>query len=104
MTITAGRPFTVAEWLADRPASGAVARQEAPHWRRGHVEPRPFPFDTLERLLRASTATDVGAAIGITRRHVLRLRATGLTIHQADRFATAAGYHPATVWPEWWSA
>lgn len=33
-----------------------------------------------------------------------RYEAEGLDTYQADRCAVRAGYHPANVWPDWWSA
>lgn len=47
------------------------------------------------------TDPELAAAVGITERHLLRLKATGLTLLQADRYAVACGWHPASIWPGW---
>lgn len=39
--------------------------------------------------------------LGVTDRHLRRLRTEGLTTLQADRYAVACGWHPAAVWPGW---
>jgi hypothetical protein len=44
---------------------------------------------------------ELAATVGITVRHVHRLKLTGLTHLQADRYAVACGDHPARVWPGW---
>lgn len=38
---------------------------------------------------------------GVTDRTIRRLRESGLTNLQADRYAIACGQHPAYVWPGW---
>jgi hypothetical protein len=44
------------------------------------------------------TSRQLAEAHGITADHVGRLARNGLTDVQADRWATAAGFHPAQVW------
>lgn len=44
---------------------------------------------------------ELALRVGITERHLLRLKVTGLTWLQADRYAIACGAHPANIWPGW---
>lgn len=44
---------------------------------------------------------ELAATVGISERHLLRLKAIGLTLLQADRYAVACGWHPASVWHGW---
>lgn len=39
--------------------------------------------------------------VGVTRFTLHRLTHIGLTVEQADMFASALGAHPAIVWPAW---
>lgn len=45
----------------------------------------------------------IAARLGVSTRTVWRWRASGLTAHQADRAAIAAGWHPGSIWDTWWS-
>jgi hypothetical protein len=70
-----------------------------------------FPLEPLAKLLDAEhrIADDgqnnaveyLALRLRINRQQIFRARRAGLTIAQADRWAVAAGYHPAVVWPEW---
>ncbi len=68
-----------------------------------------FPFAALEDALVASLGPDpsdraVARAIGVQSQQVPRLRG-GINAVQADRYATAAGFHPSQVWGElWWAS
>lgn len=69
-----------------------------------------FPLEPLERALGARHGSPVSpsvvllaARLGIGRRHLPRLRRTGLSEAQADVLAVRAGFHPGEVWPEWWT-
>lgn len=82
-------------------------------WRRrgdpleGALDSARFPFGDLERLVAVQvgpepTARKIGQAIGASRDYVAQLRhRRRISAAVADRLATAAGYHPAEVWPEW---
>ena len=43
----------------------------------------------------------LGVWFGVSRDTVQNWRRRGLDPWQADRLATAAGFHPCQVWPEW---
>ena len=49
------------------------------------------------------TTLAVALAVGVTPRSVYRARIHGLTVWQADRYAIAAGLHPALVWDGWFT-
>lgn len=57
----------------------------------------------LEQLKARTHLTDPELAdrLGITERHLLRLKATGLSPLQADRYAIACGWHPCLIWVGW---
>jgi hypothetical protein len=61
-------------------------------------------FDDLERALpRPHSDQQVAWWLGTTPRHVARLRAKGLDVDQADRYATRVGLNPVEVWgDDWW--
>lgn len=48
------------------------------------------------------TAAEIGAELGITARQVHRFKHEGLTVRQADRFATRLNVHPSYVWGQEW--
>jgi hypothetical protein len=50
------------------------------------------------------SAAEVANLVGVDKRTVARWRAHGVDAHQADRAATAAGWHPIEVWGEAWAA
>lgn len=62
-----------------------------------------FDVRRLEEAAGADGATELARCLGISTRQVLRLRHSGLTEVDADRYACRLGLHPGTVWPEWWS-
>jgi hypothetical protein len=71
-----------------------------------------YPLAPLERLLTLRhgpfhgdhhTTCAVALAVGVTPRSVYRARLAGLTIWQADRYACAAGLHPALIWDNWFT-
>lgn len=43
---------------------------------------------------------DIARYLGITRRTAQRLRHSGLSIYQADRYACRLGFHPTYFWPD----
>lgn len=45
--------------------------------------------------------SQLAAIVGIDKSAVHRARREGLTLRQADRWAVAAGTHPALVWDEY---
>jgi lambda repressor-like predicted transcriptional regulator len=73
------------------------------------------PFDRLERLVAVRlgvpatpggwhgwTNDDMAEVFRISVTSLKQIRHRGaLSLDQADRLATAAGWHPAEVWPEW---
>lgn len=62
--------------------------------------PRRFDLEVLKAKARLSDP-ELAARVGITERHLLRLKHEGLTLLQADRYAVACGWHPASVWQGW---
>lgn len=66
-------------------------------------EQRPFPLAPL--LAQCDGEISVLALrLGLTKRSIHRLVNLGLSEVKADRFAVAAGLHPAEVWGDlWWS-
>lgn len=66
-------------------------------------EARPFPFATLEALAGAESVVALARNLGFDHGQVYRWRATGLTIAQADELACATGFHPGSVWANWFS-
>lgn len=62
-----------------------------------------FPFADLEARLSESPTRVIAAQLGVTPRTVWRWRTAGLTAHQADRAAIAAGWHPGAIWDTWWT-
>lgn len=64
---------------------------------------RPYPVAALAEALGidpGDTAA-LAQAVQVDRSWIKRYRHRGLTEQQADRWATAAGLHPLTVWPRW---
>lgn len=57
----------------------------------------------LDRLKHRTHLTDEQLAkrVGVTDRTIRRLRDTGLTNLQADRYAVACGWHPSSIWTGW---
>lgn len=62
---------------------------------------RRFPYDQLLRRSGISQNA-LRLKVGISGESTRRYEREGLTIWQADRFAVQLGYHPATVWPDWY--
>jgi len=58
-----------------------------------------FPLTPLVAAAGSDSIADLARAVGVTTRTVSRWRASGLTVHAADRAAIAIGTHPAMVWP-----
>lgn len=56
------------------------------------------PLKTKAKL----TDPELADTIGVTERHVRRLRMTGLSEQQADEYANAVGQHPGWIWPDWY--
>jgi hypothetical protein len=48
-----------------------------------------------------SASSRLATLLGVTRHRVWAAGTRGLNEQQADEFATALGYHPSQVWPEW---
>lgn len=72
-------------------------------------EPPPTPHEpryhwtTLQRALGCDTPTAAADLLGIGHTEMRHMLERGLTEKQADRYATRAGMHPATVWGRlWW--
>lgn len=59
-----------------------------------------YDLDTLKARVHL-TDEQLAAQVGITERHLRRLRDTGLSNLQADRYAVACGWHPASIWAGW---
>jgi hypothetical protein len=67
-----------------------------------------YPLAPLERYLTARHGPFDGdhchalaQTLGLSERTLYRARLYGLTVWQADRYAIAAGLHPALIWPHW---
>ena len=60
----------------------------------------------LADLLEATGLTESGLtrAVGLSGSTLVKARENGLTADAADRYATRAGFHPASVWPDWGTA
>jgi hypothetical protein len=68
-----------------------------------------LPFYRLEEYLSeryrmAFTDADIALRIGVNREMIRRYRRLGVDPFEADRLAVSLGMHPATIWPEWWTA
>ena len=58
-----------------------------------------LPVEPLMKELRALGTSEFARAIGASRWTVLRMKKSGLTIHQADELAIRfAGCHPVCIW------
>lgn len=81
-----------------------VLNGAAPLWRRrpGPTPGPRYPLGPLRALMGSPNLCQVARLTGFHRRQVARWLNDGLTEHQADAAAVAAGFHPASVWPEWW--
>lgn len=64
-----------------------------------------YPLADLELAVagRRLSLQEVATLFGTTHRNACRWRSGGLSELLADRLAVAAGIHPGTVWPTWWS-
>lgn len=62
--------------------------------------PHRYELEALKARTQLSDP-ELAERVGITERHLIRLKATGLTTLQADRYAIACGWHPCLVWPGW---
>ena len=60
-----------------------------------------FRIEPLAVLTNTRSASELATVAGVSRRTVVRWRSQGLSSQQADRAATAAGYHPLNVWTDW---
>ena len=61
-----------------------------------------FKIDAImkERRLKQLEIADL---LGIHVRRYYRLRAKGISVHQADQVCVRLGMHPGEVWPEWFT-
>lgn len=57
-----------------------------------------YPWDPLEPYV--GSDNDAASLLRVARRTVLRYKAEGLTLDQAERAADAVGEHPFILWPE----
>lgn len=55
----------------------------------------------LEALAGRPTAREIADRCGTTRDNVQAWRRRGLSEWAADQVASALGWHPALVWPDW---
>ena len=69
-----------------------------------------FPLAPLEAILtirygpfEGDHCHQLARLVGVSERTIYRARMAGLTIWQADRYACAAGLHPALVWDHWFT-
>ncbi len=65
---------------------------------------RLFDFGVLVDLLDEDSPSAIAARVGVDRRTIHRRRHGSrrwIDEWEADRAATAAGYHPSHVWPDW---
>jgi hypothetical protein len=91
----------------DALALDAELKRAAAAWRKtlgvrpGRTDCRPFDLASLRAAVGPLPADELARAIGVSRRHLYRLRDIGLTDEQADQAATAFGRHPVEVWPAW---
>jgi hypothetical protein len=61
-------------------------------------------LDAEHRIDDTGQINDVGylaLRLKVDRQQIFRAKKAGLSLNQADRWAVAAGYHPALIWPEW---
>ena len=62
-----------------------------------------LPLQPLVEVMRLATISEFADAIGKTRRTVYRMKASGLSLWEADRLAVQrAGLHPFFVWGDAW--
>lgn len=66
-------------------------------------QPRPFTVTALARAVGIDPAhtSRLALRLRIDRRNIMRYRAWGLTVQQADEWAAKVGLHPAEIWPLW---
>lgn len=62
-----------------------------------------FDLQPLAALLGATCDSEIAHATDTCRRTVQRWKHDGMSADQADRAAIRAGYHPANIWPDWYS-
>lgn len=71
--------------------------------------PAEFTLAEIAWIVDGAYAEDLGEALGgktvaAARQRWTRVqRAGGMTMAEADRFATRLGYHPANLWDDWFS-
>lgn len=68
-------------------------------------EARPWPLAPLLELAGwpARTVASIAERAGVPARSLGRLLEVGATDAQADNLATALGFHPSQVWPDWFA-
>ena len=65
-------------------------------------------FVTLEEQLerrhgRRLTNEELAALLHVKRLRIIRMRASGIQLSDADKYAVAAGFHPSSIWGlDWW--
>ena len=65
--------------------------------------PRCYNVSALEEMLGTDDKDALAVQLKVSTRTIDRLRAKGaLTEAEADVYAVRAGFHPGTVWPNWW--
>lgn len=68
-----------------------------------------YSFDPVDALfpgshdLTSDGKPTLATTLGVRTRQIIRYREHGLTSAQADRVAIALGYHPANLWPSWFT-
>lgn len=64
---------------------------------------RPFDFAPVAHVLEGRSTHAQERALHVSPKTLRRYKAEGLTVWQADRAAVRLGYHPANLWPQWWT-
>ena len=58
-----------------------------------------FPLSTITGYNNCQLARRTGFSI----RTIQRWTTTGIPLYSADRLAIRLGFHPATIWPNWYN-
>jgi hypothetical protein len=62
---------------------------------------RGFAFDDLVALVPHVDAGELAATLGVSRKLIQRRRHRDVPRWMADELAVRAGFHPSTVWSNW---
>lgn len=62
-----------------------------------------LPLRPLLGAARADSVSDLARRIGVPIRRAQDWSTNGIPLYRADDLAARLGYHPAELWPEWWT-